>query len=129
MSGEKEPRQRPERERRKLVRYPTKASVTVFRQSDVMRVGLPAELRDISAAGIGLVLTEPLVVGEWVDLELTNEIQRFQKKTRGIVRHSTPIGPSRFLIGIELSLRLTPLEVLLMRMGFVSKQSEGPKWI
>ncbi|NOX54244.1 MAG: PilZ domain-containing protein [Planctomycetes bacterium] len=121
---------KPRRERRLLVRYPVKASTTLVRESDMMRIGMDAVLKDVSIAGIGIVVREPLEVGEMVKIELVNQIQRLEKETRGIVRHVTPRDDGTYHVGVELLLRLTPLEVSLLRMGLQREEEpEGPRWI
>ena len=124
-----EPRQ-PRRERRLLVRYPAKGSTTVVREADMMRVGVDAVLKDVSVAGVGIVVAEPLEVGEMVKIELVNEIQRVRKQTRGIIRHVTPHENGTYHVGVELLLRLTPLEVSLLRMGLPREDAtDEPRWI
>ena len=121
---------KPRRERRLLVRYPTKASTTVIRDADMMRVGMDAVLKDVSIAGVGIIVRETLEVGEMVKIELVNQIQRLEKQTRGIVRHVTPQDDGTYHVGVELLLRLTPLEVSLLRMGLPrDEDSSEPRWI
>ncbi len=114
--GSYQPQSRPIPERRALVRSLAKSSVTVFRQTDLVRAGVEGRLRDITVCGLGLVLPVALQVGELIELELRNEIQRLQKKASGIVRHVTPMDDGRFLVGVELRVRLTPLEVSLLKL-------------
>ncbi len=107
------------RDRRFMVRYPSKAGATIIRESDMMRAGIPAELVDVTVAGLGIRCPEELPADEAVQIKLFNQIQRFEKDTRGIIKHCTPHG-DEFRIGVELILRLTPLEVSLLRMGIVN---------
>ena len=112
-----------------MVRYPAKASTTVIRETDAMRAGLDAVLKDVSPTGIGVVLPIALAVNESVKIRLVNQIQRFERETRGTVRHVTQCDDGAYHIGIELSLRLTPLDVSLLRMGIPREtKAEGPQW-
>ena len=117
-------------ERRLMVRYPSKASTSVIRESDVMRMGIDAVLKDISGAGLGVIMKTPLRIGEQIKLSLRNEIQRLQKETRGVVRHVTEHDDGTYDVGIELTARLTPLEVSLLRMGIPKDSAtDQPTWI
>lgn len=127
MGDESQPRRRPER--RFMIRYPSKAGAVVVRDSDMMRVGLEGSLKDVSVGGIGLLMDEPLQINEQVKIRLHNEVQRFEKEVRGIVRHATLREDGRYHNGVELLLRLTPLEVSLLRMGMAGESSQGPQWM
>lgn len=127
MSDESQPRRRPER--RFMIRYPSKAGAVVVRDSDMMRIGLEGSLKDVSVGGIGLLMDEPLQINEQVKIRLHNEVQRFEKEVRGIVRHATAREDGRYHNGVELLLRLTPLEVSLLRMGMAGESSQGPQWM
>ena len=117
MSDEQNEDSPPKSERRFMVRYPAKASTLIIRESDVMRSGLEAQLKDVSSSGLGIDMHVPLQVDERIKIQLSNEIQRIKKETRGYVRHVTPNDDGTYHIGIELTARLTPLEVSLLRMG------------
>lgn len=124
--------QRPGRfapERRILVRYPAVGGGRIIRDADPMRVGFDAMLVDVSATGVGMVIPERLELDEFVTVELENQVQRFHKSTRGRVRHCTETSESRWNVGVELVLRLTPLEVSLLRMGMHREKASGPRWI
>lgn len=110
-------------ERRLMVRYPSTAGATVLRDSDAMRVGTEAKLHDVSIGGIGLTLkTDIPGIGEQIKVRLVNQIQRIEKEVRGVVRHVTPRDDGTFQIGLELYVRLTPLEVSLLKMSLPSGQ-------
>lgn len=126
----KQPTSHPER--RYMIRYPAKASTLIIREDDAMRIGIGGELKNISYGGLGILTSEPLEPGEQVKIELVNEIQRFRKLTRGTVRHATLLGPEVYLVGIELTLRLAPLEIMLLRMGIKSETNaaaDKSNWI
>lgn len=113
-----------------MVRYPAKSSTLVICESDMMRSGIEARLRNVSATGLGLVTASPLTPDESVKVILSNDIQRVRKETRGTVRHVTARDDGAFQIGIELMARLTPLEVSLLRMGIPRPDDQQtPKWV
>ena len=113
----KDPAQIEVDERRTSPRFFARAKVDIFRESDAMRNGVPARLHDISIAGLGLTTDDqPLDLLEVVKIRISNEIQRFEREVRGVVRHVTPLEDGGFRIGIELMTRLTPLEVSLLKM-------------
>ena len=117
-------------ERRLMVRYLGKASTTIIRDTDIMRSGVDAILKDVSPGGIGIVMGTPLQVDESVKVQLVNHVQRFEKQTRGIVRHVTTLDDGTYHIGIQLSLRLTPLDVSLLKMGMPHDDaSDSQRWI
>ena len=85
--------------------------VRVLRATDLMRTGIDGGLVNLSTAGLGLVLDVELDLNEDVDLEIVNEIQRFRKKARGVVRHVDEQSDGSWSIGVELYTRLTPYDV------------------
>ena len=95
-----------------------------------MRLGTDARVRNVSLGGLGLDSEEPLELNEQVKIQLRNDIQRFQKEVRGVVRHVTYMEDGVVRIGIELMLRLTPLEVGLLRMG-IKPEGDQPasQWV
>lgn len=120
----------PVSERRFLVRYPSSAGAVVIRDTDFMRSGLDAKVRNVSLGGLGLDMATPLDLNEQVKIQLRNDIQRFQKEVRGVVRHVTEVQDGVVRVGIELLLRLTPLEVGLLRMGIKSEGAQGRlRWL
>jgi len=106
-----------EPERRFMIRYPSNSDVTLLRDSDKMRTGVDAKLENVSVTGIGILTPISLEINEHLKLRLRNEIQRFDKVVRGTVRHCTVVGEKEYLVGIELIVRLTPLEVSFLKMG------------
>lgn len=111
------------RERRFLMRYPSKAGARVIRDTDLMRNGIDGKLKDLSSAGLGILLTVPLEVNEQIKVELHNDVQRIAKEVRGVIRHVTLQDDELYHIGVELFTRLTPLEVSLFRMGMPAKSA------
>jgi hypothetical protein len=111
-------------ERRFMLRYPSQSGAVVIRETDMMRTGIEARLKDVTSAGVGVIVQTPLAVNEPVRLVLRNEVQKIEKETRGIVRHVTPVGEDSYHVGIELAIRLTPLEASLLKMG-LSSDSKG----
>lgn len=108
------------RDRRFMVRYPSKAGATIIRESDMMRAGIPARLVDVTSAGLGITCSQPLPADEAIQINLFNQVQRFSKDTRGIIKHCTEVEDGH-RIGVELLLRLTPLEVSMLKMGLDSQ--------
>ena len=120
----------PKKERRILVRYPSSAGAVIIRETDFMRLGLDARVRNVSLGGLGIDSDEPLELNEQVKIHIRNDIQRFQKEVRGVVRHVTYLENGVIRIGIELLLRLTPLEVSMLRMGIKSEDGkQKTQWV
>jgi len=119
--------------RRMMPRRPTKGVARVLRETDHMRLGIIARAYDISVGGIGIIISEELDLKEQVKIELRNDIQRFTKTVRGIVRHKRPRKDGGFVVGIEFYLRLTPLEVSLMQTRYPidpdEPEEQGPIWM
>lgn len=117
-------------ERRVTPRRSGSASALIIRESDTMRFGIKGELKDISATGLGLIMETALNPQEQIKIQLTNVIQRVEKEVRGAVRHSTLQEDGTYRVGIELSSRLTPLEVSLLAMGVPTDSQDGEKtWV
>lgn len=116
-------------QKRYTQRYRSRAVALVIRETDKMRTGIAAELIDVSAGGLRVLLETELNVGEQLKVRLKNEIERFEKEVRGIVRRATPTEDGRFDCGVELYTRLTPLEVSLARVNTDSDVDDGPKWV
>ena len=117
-------------ERRAMPRYPSRGKVRVFRETDAMRSGLSGRLNDVSVSGIGFCINAELDVGELIRIELSNEMQRFSKEVRGIVRHVTPLVEGEYYTGVELRLRLTPPEVELLRSHRPADPgTDKPQWV
>jgi hypothetical protein len=117
-------------ERRSYQRHLGHAEVCVIRDTDVMRDGLPVQLENISAAGMGILSPVPFRVDEQLKFRLRNEVQRFSANLRGIVRWIEPKEDGSFRCGIELSTRLMPFDVMMLRRAGVGDQSDGsPEWV
>ena len=117
-------------ERRRVPRHAASAAARVFRVADVMRFGIDAELRDVSVLGLGLIVPMAFDRNEEIKIQLENHIQRVSKEVRGVVRHVTRHGEETYQVGVELLVRLTPLEVSLLRMGMQHDAEEGgTRWV
>ena len=117
-------------ERRRYARYPARGAVTLFRNSDKMRLGLATELWDAAVEGISIISPTALPVGEMLQMTLRNDLQRFAKNLRGQVRWCEPRTDGKFRIGIELLLRLSGGEIALVkRVGVGSETSGSPFWM
>ena len=116
-------------DRRRKPRHWGSAAALVIRDSDKMRLGIEAALKDVSPVGLGLAMTVPLEVNEHVKVRLKNAIQKVEKEVRGVVRHATRREDGTFHVGVELFSRLTPLEVLLLRMGVRGDSEEEKVWM
>ena len=117
-------------ERRRIPRYAASATARVLRESDVMQFGIEAELKDVSVIGLGLIVSERLDRNEEIKIQLSNHIQRISKEVRGVVRHVTCSDDKTYHVGVELLVRLTPLEVSLLRMGMQHDAEEGgTRWV
>lgn len=125
----REPAQ-PPFDRRKMYRYRGRAQARILRDDDRMRTGVASELLDISPTGLGIKTRCELKLGEQVKLVLTNEIQRIECETRGIVRHLTQLEDGACHVGLELFTRLTPMQVSQLRMGISSETDSGDaRWV
>lgn len=117
-------------DRRFYQRHLGRGRVIVYRDSDVMRQGLDADLDDISVAGARISLRGPLQVGEPVRLRLLNEVQRFEREIRAIVRWLRPLDDVRYQIGLELLARLNSLDLqMLRRAGMQDAHGEQRFWL
>ncbi len=98
-----------------MARNLTTGAATVIRDTDMMQTGIQARLLDVSTRGVRLSMAAPLDLNEQVRLVVRNEIQRLEKTTRGTVRRLAKTDDGGYVVDFELMLRLTPLEVLLLR--------------
>ena len=105
--------------RRRNVRLRSKSRVVVVRDTDMMRNGVQGSLLDVSCDGLGFVIEGPLEIGEQIKIRVRNDIQRFEKEIRGIVRRVIEDAEGGFQIGVELRCRLTPLDVSMLRSGLL----------
>lgn len=111
-------------ERRNHPRRVVTATVYVVREWDAAARMLPATVLDISVGGIGLVSWEQLEVGQPVRIRLQNDVQRFLKEARGVVRWMSPTEDGEFRLGIEIRPRLAPNELMSLTCGW-SKPGPG----
>jgi PilZ domain len=113
-------------ERRNVPRFYARAIATIYRDNDAMRKGIPCKLHDVSIAGLGLNVEEvDLGLMEPVKVRLQNDVQRFDKEVRGIVRHISVLYDGMYRVGIELGSRLTPLEVSLLKVRPMTGENDG----
>lgn len=106
-------------DRRASERHSSHGQATLYREMDFMRGGTVGSLHDIAVMGLGLLFDEDAVlpdVGERVKIRLRNDVQRVDREVRGVVKHITQVLDGSYLVGVELTLRLTPLEVSLLKM-------------
>lgn len=104
-----------ETDRRMFPRYSSRAQACLFLSNDRMRMGITAEIWDISIAGMGIVLDKGLPPGEWMGMTLTNSIQRFRCEVRGMVLWSEATADGNFRTGVRFLRRLTPMELSSLR--------------
>ena len=109
-------------------RYASQATAVVVRENDLMQTGIPAVLDDVSIDGLSFTIDTELKAGEQIKVRLKNEIQRFEKEVRGIVRRVAATDDGRFCCGVELQTRLTPLELSAARAG-ICPLDDGPVWM
>jgi hypothetical protein len=115
-----------EDDRRTAPRFCARAVAMIYRDDDAMRKGIPVKLHDISAAGLGLTLPDvSLDLLEQVKIRLQNDVQRFDREVRGIVRHISALPDGQYRVGIELTSRLTPLEVSLLTIRPLTGENDG----
>jgi hypothetical protein len=130
IAPETAPTAAPVEERRRHQRRPARASVQLVRESDALRKGIPATLVDVSVSGVGLTSHVPFTAGERVSVRLVNEIQRYCREIRGVIRWTSEIEQGTYRLGIELGTRLSPLD--LMGMAALSGSSAShsdSKWM
>lgn len=114
-------------DRRKHQRRTGKANVHLVRESDALRKGIPATLVDVSVGGVGLISHDLFAQGERVSVRLQNEIQRYCREIRGVVRWVRETEPGAYRLGIELGARLSPLDLMGMAALSTSHESNGDK--
>lgn len=124
-------KQAKQQERRKHRRLPARASAEFHREKDARRVAVAAEVANISMGGVGLVVSQKLEHGEQLKIRLRNEVQRYSKEVRGIVRWVQPGLNGKYQIGVELLAQLTSLDLqVLARQGQAVCLSESGKvWL
>lgn len=102
-------------DRRKHQRHLGKATVTIHRDRDLVRVGFRATLDNISITGVRIVTPMPLDEGEHIKITLQNEVQRFTKEYRGIVCWKLQMPDQNYRIGIELLAQITSLDLMAFK--------------
>lgn len=115
-------------DRRMFPRYASRSQASLFLSHDRMRMGLTADIWDISIAGMGIVLDKGLPPGEWMGMKLSNPVQRFSCEVRGMVLWSEATADGKFRAGIRFLRRLTPVEVNALR-GRPRQDSASPTWM
>jgi hypothetical protein len=113
----------PTEERRAFRRYASKARATLVPAHDLMRLGIPATVRDASASGLCLRVREPLAVGETLSGDAENPILRAKAVFQARVVRVTALGDGSFCLGCSLRTRFTVRQVLDLR----SNQADG--WV
>lgn len=92
-----------------------KKNSIVYRESDVMREGMPAALLLVESNSVDIMVEEPMIVGESIKIELINEMQRFKVLVRARVCSIFEMrGESR--VNLDLLNRLNPHELMTLRM-------------
>lgn len=114
-------------DRRRHQRRPGKADVHLVRESDALRKGIPVGLVDVSVGGVGVISREPFAQGEHVSVRLRNEIQRYCREIRGVVRWVRETEPGNYRLGIELGTRLSPLDLMGMAALSTGHETNGDK--
>jgi hypothetical protein len=106
------------------------ATAQIVREMDMMRSGLEAVLRAVSATQLVLESGPGLRAQDQIKIRLHHIVQRFEKEVRGLVRQVEPIDANTERITIELFTRLTPVEVSVLKMGIdVEGSDAGPRWV
>src|SRR5262245_12113877 len=116
-------------DRRKFPRHPGKATAELVREADALRQPLRVELLVISLSGVGLTASEAHKVGDHVRVRLRNDVQRFYKEVRGVIRWVQPIAVGRFRIGVELAARFTAIDMQILKRAGVQMTDGGAVWI
>jgi hypothetical protein len=93
--------------------------VHVFRDGDAMHLGIPAELHDVSEAGVGLIVSRRLEAEAKIHIRLENRARGFTKVVHAIVRWVQPAEGDRCRVGAELFSHLSAGELAaLSQAGF-----------
>ncbi|MBI3862858.1 MAG: PilZ domain-containing protein [Planctomycetia bacterium] len=117
-------------ERRHHSRRAGTAVVHLIRECDPGRKQIPAKLLELSVAGIGLISSAPIESNEQIRVCLKNEIQRVSKEVRGTVRWTSPTTEGEFRVGIALSVRLSPNDLIsLTRVATMSQAGPTKIWV
>jgi hypothetical protein len=101
----------------------------VIREMDMMRAGIDAVLREVSAGQLVLEGPPGLKLQDQIKIKLQHVVQRLEKEVRGLVRRIEPIDAQSERITVELFTRLTPVEVGVLKMGIDVADNAGPRWV
>jgi hypothetical protein len=102
-------------DRRAAERFPVNIETSCPFASPAIEDFGPVRLRDISMAGVGLILSRRVEVGSLLALTLTNASKGFTKTVIVRVTHATPVG-SNCLVGGAFTVPLTYQEMTLFVM-------------
>jgi hypothetical protein len=106
------------------------ATAQIVREMDMMRSGLEAVLRAVTATQLVLEGSPGLKLQDQIKIRLHHVVQRFEKEARGLVRQIEPIDANTERITVELVTRLTPVEVSVLKMGIdLDGDGVGPRWV
>lgn len=114
-------------EQRRYVRHRARGKATLYRNGDRMRFGMTADIWDIAVEGMSLIASTPLAIGEMVQFTVHNDIQRYARELRGVVRWCDPWEADKFRIGIELFVRLPGGEISLLKGNGLSQSNS--QWL
>ena len=118
------------RDRRMYERHLGRASVTIYRDREMLRVGFPATLDNISVTGVQIATSVALDEGEQIKLRLRNDVQRFQQEYRGVVCWRLETPDQTYRIGIQLLTRITSLDLMTFkRVGVQDTADRGKVWM
>lgn len=102
-------------ERRAAERFPVSATTTCPFLSPVLEDLGPIRVKDISLAGVSVLVPQPLEVGMLLAVTLANPVQAFRKTVLVRVAHCTP-SKGLFLVGgnFDAPLRYEELKALVL---------------
>lgn len=97
-------------ERRTSERFPVNAQAACPFLSPVVENFGPVKIKDVSMAGIGLIISRRVDPGSLVSVTLTNDAKHFSKTVLVRVMHATQLS-SGFLVGGTFTVPLTYQEM------------------
>src|SRR3712207_3913434 len=97
-------------ERRQVERYPVNAGTSCPFLSPVAEDFGPVRVKDVSMAGVGLLLRRPVEPGSLLALTLSNPARGFSKTVLVRVTHVTPQA-GQYLVGGAFTTHLTYQEM------------------
>jgi hypothetical protein len=104
------------------------ATARIIRESDMMRAGYDAVLREVAAEKLVLEGPPGLALQDQLKIKLHHLVQRFDKEVRGLVRQIEPVDAQTERITVELFTRLTPVEVSVLKMGLDVGGGAEKRW-